>query len=280
MPIDWFTVVAQVINFLILVGLMERFLYKPILHAIDEREKGISNQLAQAAAKKAESQKEHDEFQHKNEAFDQERAGMWQKSTDEVKAERTRLLEKARTEADEWRAKRQEALQSEQRHLNREITQWTQKQVFAIARKTLADLSAEDLEARITAVFVSRLRAISGPTREQFAADLKASSDSVRVRSAFELPPAQRADIQRAINETFSTDVKIQFDTKPDIVSGIELSTKGQKVAWSIADYLAALEKSAGELLPGDSKSERPSRVPPGSKLGNLTAPAALKASS
>ena len=56
MPIDWFTVVAQAVNFLILVWLLKRFLYKPILHAIDEREKGIATQLAEAVAKKAEAQ--------------------------------------------------------------------------------------------------------------------------------------------------------------------------------------------------------------------------------
>ena len=53
----WFTIVAQAINFLILVWLLKRFLYKPILHAIDEREKGIATQLAEAEAKKAEAQK-------------------------------------------------------------------------------------------------------------------------------------------------------------------------------------------------------------------------------
>ncbi len=57
MLIDWFTVVAQAINFLILVWLLKRFLFKPILHAIDEREKGIANQLAQAEAMKAEAKK-------------------------------------------------------------------------------------------------------------------------------------------------------------------------------------------------------------------------------
>ena len=39
MKINWFTVIAQLVNFLILVWLMKRFLYKPILNAIDEREK-------------------------------------------------------------------------------------------------------------------------------------------------------------------------------------------------------------------------------------------------
>ena len=57
MLINWFTVLAQAINFLILVWLLKRFLYKPILHAIDEREKGIATQLAQAEAKEAEAQK-------------------------------------------------------------------------------------------------------------------------------------------------------------------------------------------------------------------------------
>ena len=75
MLIDWFTVGAQALNFLILVWLMKHFLYKPIIHAIDEREKRIAKELADADAKKAEAQKEHDEFQHKNEEFDQQRAG-------------------------------------------------------------------------------------------------------------------------------------------------------------------------------------------------------------
>jgi len=42
MLIDWFTVGAQALNFLILVWLMKRFLYKPVLHAIDEREMRIA----------------------------------------------------------------------------------------------------------------------------------------------------------------------------------------------------------------------------------------------
>ena len=55
MLIDWFTVGAQALNFLILVWLMKRFLYKPILHAIDEREKRVATELANADKKKAEA---------------------------------------------------------------------------------------------------------------------------------------------------------------------------------------------------------------------------------
>ena len=256
MPIDWFTVVAQAINFLILVWLLKRFLYKPILHAIDEREKGIAAQLAEAEAKKAEAQKERDDFQHKNEAFDQERAALLKKATDEANAERQRLLDEARKDADSLRAKRQDALRNEQRNLSQEIIRWTQKEVFAITRKTLADLAATSLEERMGEVFVQRLRALTGAAKEQLAAALKTSTQPARVRSAFDLPPAQRSAIESAVNETFAAEIHIQFETAPELVSGIELSANGQKVAWSIADYLATLEKSAGELLHEDAKPE------------------------
>ena len=252
MLIDWFTVFAQAINFLILVWLLKRFLYKPILRAIDEREKGIAVQLAEAEAKQAEAQKERNAFQNKNEAFEREHAALLKTATDEARAERQRLLDEARKEADALRAKRQEALRNEYRTLSREIAGRTQKEVFAIARKTLADLAATSIEERISEVFVQRLRALDATAKAQLAGALKASTQPARVRSAFDLPAAQRSAIEDAVKKTFAANAQLQFETAPELVSGIELSANGQKVAWSIADYLAALEKSAGELLRED----------------------------
>src|ERR1035441_4382574 len=84
MLIDWFTIGAQALNFLILVWLLKHFLYKPILNAIDAREKRIAKELADAAAKKAEAQKEQDEFQKKNEEFDKQRAAPITTAPDEA----------------------------------------------------------------------------------------------------------------------------------------------------------------------------------------------------
>jgi F-type H+-transporting ATPase subunit b len=264
MLINWFTVIAQAINFLILVWLLKRFLYKPILHAIDQREKGIADQLAEAEAKKAEAQKERDDFQHKNKAFDQDRAALSKKAADEAKAERQRLLGEARKDADALRAKHEDALRTEQRNLSQEIIRRTQREVFAITRKTLADLADTSLEERMTEVFVQRLRALTGTAKDQLAAALKTSTHPARVRSAFDLPSAQRRAIESAVKETLAPDAQIQFETAPELVSGIELSASGQKVAWSIAEYLSTLEKSAGELLREDAKPE----AKPGAKSG------------
>ena len=137
MLIDWFTVAAQVVNFLILVWLLKRFLYRPILDAIDAREKRIAAELADADAKKAEARKERDEFQHKNEAFEQQRAALLSQATEEAKAERQRLLDEARQAADALSAKRMQTLSNDTHNLNQAIRRRTQQEVFAIARKAL-----------------------------------------------------------------------------------------------------------------------------------------------
>jgi len=249
MLIDWFTIGAQVLNFLILVWLMKRFLYKPILNAIDAREKKIAADLADADAKKAEAKKDRDEFQRKNEEFDQQRAGLLKKATEEASIERQRLLDEGRKAAGALSTKRQEALRNDAHNLSRAIARRTQDEVFAIARKALADLAMTSLEERFGEVFTRRLRTMDESTKAALGAALTTAFEPALVRSALVLPADQRAKIQTAINETFSADIQLRFETAPDLVSGIELTTNGQKVAWSIADYLTSLEKGVTELL-------------------------------
>ncbi len=147
-------------------------------------------------------------------------------------------------------------MQSEQINLNQEIIRWTQKQVFAITRKTLTDLAGTSLEDRMCDVFVCRIRALTGAPREQMATAFKSSNHQVSVHSTFDLPPAQKSAIESAVKETFAPEAEVQFETAPELVCGIDLSTNGHKIAWSIADYLSTLEKSAGELLNQDARTE------------------------
>ena len=249
MLLDWFTVAAQALNFLILVWLMKRFLYQPILRAIDAREKKIAGELADAAAQKAEAKKESDEFHHKNEEFDQQRAALLAKATDEANAERKRLLDEARAAADALAAKRQESLLNEAKNLNQAITRKAQDEVFAIARRALTDLSGATLEDRMIGVFTGRLRMLDDAAKSQLGDALKSTKAPALIRSAFDLPDEARETIQNTINETFSADIHLRFETAPDLIGGIELTANGQRISWSIDDYLKSLEAGVSELL-------------------------------
>ncbi len=254
MLIDWFTVFAQVFNFLILVWLMKRFLYKPILHAIDQREERIAKELADAGAEKAQAQKERAKLQQSNEEFDRSRTTLLKQAAEEAKAERLRLIEEARLAADTVGKKRQEALISAAENLNETISRRTKQQVFAIARKTLADMASITLEECIIDVFIRRLDALSKEEKELLANTLKRSTVPLNVRTALDLPSALRHKAENAIKTILACANDVRFTTDAALISGIELSVDGHKVAWSIADYLASIEVSISELL----KSEEP----------------------
>jgi len=256
MLVDWFTAGAQALNFLILVWLMKRFLYKPVRNAIDAREKRIADELADAAKQKAEAQKEREDFQRKNAEFDSQRAELLKQATGKAKTDGERLMEDARKRAEDFSAKSQESLRVDIKSLNQAVGRQTQREVFSIARKALSDLASVSLEESMSGAFTRRLKGMDGPTKSALAQTLKTAPEAAILRSAFDLPAELHATIQNALNETFSADVRIRFVTAPDIISGIELSANGQKVAWSIAEYLAELEKSVEEILQKKNKSE------------------------
>ena len=251
MLIDWFTVIAQLVNFLILVWLLKRFLYRPILDAIDAREKKIELALADADAKQLAARQERDEFKNKNEVFEQQRSALMEQATDEAKTERQRLLGEARQAADALGTKRHETLNSEALSLKQAITRRTQQEVFAIARKALRDLAGSSLEERMVAVFLQRLHDMDEAARANFALALQGTPEPIAVRTAFELPEALRQQIRQETHALFSPDAELplHFEVVPELVSGIELSSNGQKLAWSIADYLVTMEDISTELL-------------------------------
>lgn len=98
-------------------------------------------------------------------------------------------------------------------------------------------------------MFLRRLREMDDKTKDSFAQALKTADEPALLRSAFELPTEQRVAIQKALKEICAAEIHVQFVTAPDLISGIELTTNGKKIAWSIADYLASMEKGVEELF-------------------------------
>lgn len=249
MLIDWFTVGAQALNFVVLVWLMKRFLYQPILQAIAAREQLIATQLATAAEQKAAATAERAEFVQKNQAFEAQRASLLEQACAEVEVERQRLLVAARQAADALSAKHQTALQLAASNLNQAIAQQVQQEVFAIAAKTLADLADSHLEERLVAVFISQLQQLDAATRERLVAACTQGDEPVLLRSALALPAAQQAALQAALDAYCGERVNLQFVTDATLIAGLQLSCAGQCFAWSIADYLQALQQSVDALL-------------------------------
>lgn len=250
MQINWFTVIAQVVNFLVLVWLMKKYLYKPILDAVDEREKKIAAELKDAKSKMAEAKKEQDEFQKKNEVFDQHKKKMMNQATADAETERQKLLDAAKKEAETVKKKMEDTSKELQENMNDQLAKKTQKQVFSIAKKALSELASTTLEEQSVQVFISKIKSISGKDKKQFVDAFHSDSNPVSVNSAFKLSDKEQKSIKAAIADLLGDDGKYEFKTSPKTISGIELTTNGYKLSWSFSAYIDSLEKSMESATP------------------------------
>ena len=244
MLIDWFTVAAQLVNFLILIWLLKRFLYQPVLKALDEREKKIAAELEHAASVEAEAEREKAEWLKKNAGFEKQRQLMLNQATDEVATRRTELLDAARQEYETLHSKLLATLKREQEERREENERRISDEIFALAGKLLTELADESLESRIIDKFCRKLETSGAEITGQLTGEEGTPKQAV-VRSAFPLDQPQREKIGKAVKALLGTETPLSFEISEKSGCGIELCVNGYCLSWRIDAALDALKQSA-----------------------------------
>ena len=157
MLIDWFTVVAQIVNFLILIVLLKVFLYDRIVKAMDAREEKIRERLSAATQREAEAEKQAEALRQKNRFFDEEHEEMLSRLKAEVETRRKELLHEVRQSTADLQKTWREAMYRERESFVQDLRKMAATQVYAIARRAFEDLADADLEERMVDVFIARI---------------------------------------------------------------------------------------------------------------------------
>lgn len=244
MEVNWFTVIAQIVNFLILVWLLKRFLYKPVLDAIDQREEKIAKQLSDAEEKKAEAEKERTLYVQKNITFDNERTAKLEEVREEVSSEKKRLLEEARKESSVLRSKYEETLKQQKQDLKDSVKRKTKEAVFSIASKTLTDLANANLEEQAVDVFIAKIKSLDADSKTKLKNALENADMKVTIKSVFEIPLPIKHELEKRIKEITEQENDFLYQMDPNLISGIEIGTKAYQVSWNIESYLDALKEN------------------------------------
>jgi F-type H+-transporting ATPase subunit b len=260
MLVNWFTTIAQIINFLILVWLLKRFLYGPIVRAMRERESGIASTIEEADRKRESAERQEQEYRQKIAELQQEREHLLREARDEADARRKELIQKAREEADSLEAGWKEAVSRDRNAFLRELKQRAANEVCAACRRSLADLADADLESQMLTVFLQRLRewpalTTSGREGAQESASFRGlttgsgEDGKVTIRSAFEIAPEKRKEIERTLNQRLKKHLPLEYRVSEEVICGIELTVSGHKVSWSLNQYVEELSERMAEAF-------------------------------
>ena len=236
MSIDWITVVAQLVNFLVLVWLLKRFLYRPILDGIDARERQIAERMSQAARVRESAEVAVAEHRAETERLKTAREAALAQARAEAAAERDAILSEAHARVKREQAAREVERVQEARLYTDRLHQKGASALVSLARKALHDLSGETLEERIVARAVSRLGTMTDDLKEAAGDSRKAV-----VTTRAPLSEALRTQIETAIGNTLpGTTVHFAIDEAQS--PGLSLRLGGAQLGWTVDGYFDGLQ--------------------------------------
>ena len=249
MQIDWLTVAAQIVNFLVLVWLLQRFLYRPITNAMARREDRIEERLSDARTRRREAEEEAEDLRKKREDLEASRQELLDEARAEADELRQRLEREIRDEAEQKRRNWTETLEKERADFAREMQRKAGHKVLDIAGRLLAEFSAGGLDDQIAQGFVEKLDDLDADTRKKMTAAADGADGPALVESAAALDTAARRNITRAIHEQFETDIEVEYREAGEILLGLRLNIGEQTVEWSTARHLERLNRELDDLV-------------------------------
>ncbi len=241
MQIDWFTFAAQIANFLVLVWLLKRFLYGPIVHAMTEREERIADRFEEAREKEATAEAEAAEYRQKQEEIESIREKKIKEAEREAEERRRELIEKARAEVDRLETEWKKALRREHDRFQHDLAQRVSRETLALARQGLRELAHADLERQVVRVFIDRLDALDEDRREGFKEAVEAETEDVTIRTAFELDEDQKRSLSETLRDLTGREPSLDVERNEEIGFGIELRAGGRKMSWGLDSYISDL---------------------------------------
>ncbi|SER57163.1 F-type H+-transporting ATPase subunit b [Nitrosomonas sp. Nm51] len=256
MSIDWITVSAQIVNFLILVWLLKRFLYQPVIRAMDHREQRIAAQLNDAQARELKADNKAQEYQAMARELERTRDDILARAYEKAEQQKRQLLDEARREVTETRENWQRQVQQEKEEFLNNMRNQISSTIQNIARKALGDLANAKLEEQMIISLINRLDSLDRQSQALLQKASQQTSEPVRITSTFKLDPAARDRLTHAIHTHFADGIAVEYDESSELLCGITLTAGEGQLSWNLADYIQRLSQDAEKALSPAAHSE------------------------
>lgn len=264
MLIDWFTVAAQALNFIVLMVLLKVFLYNRIVKAMDQREQNIQERLEDARQEREMAEAQKREYEAEQRELAEQRDEILRQARKEAASAREELLDKARKEADDLRQGLNAAVRQETDSFVHTFREQAAALCIELTRRSLAAMGDVSAEEQASTAFRKALENADAETAARLQEAAAEDGYSATVASATELPGSVKSAITRAVHELVGQDIEVDYAVDDELVLGMELRCGGRSLGWTVRDYLDAVSREVRELL----TEEQPTGAPGGSTSG------------
>ena len=246
MELNWSTFVLEVINFLVLVWILKRFLYRPVLDVIAKRRRLVEEELARAKSIEAEANALKQQYAGRLETWEAEKRDAKAQLASEIEQDRVRKLAELATVLEQEKEKSRVADERQQTEKERVLAQQALQQGAAFSSRLLEQAAGPELERRLLDLLIDGLSDLPDEQRRRLIGQWREQSPVVEVCSAFDLATEQRQRLENALRQ-LAKFADIRYRRDESLLAGLSIEVG----AWVMAANLRDELKGFTELLSG-----------------------------
>jgi len=222
--LDWSTFALEIVNFLILVWILKRFLYKPVLDAIGRRKAAIAKTLDDAEQRHAEAQALEEQYRNRLGDWEQEKARLRAAMLEEIEAERARRMGELQTALEQEREKNHAIEESRRKEWQGKAEGEAIAQGAQFAAKLLARAAGPELEAKLIELALQDLAHIPDEQLAALQSACQGAQFKATVTTAFALDAEQRSAIMQALSGATCKELDSEFVQDARLLAGLRAS--------------------------------------------------------
>jgi F-type H+-transporting ATPase subunit b len=245
LELNWSTFLLEIINFLVLIWILKRFLYRPVLDVIARRRAGIEKTLADAKTLQDEAQVLREQYEQRLTRWEDERQEGRAQLQHEIEEERARRMEELQ---DLLAREREKAQVIEQRELAEALRRSQETALTHGARfasRLLGFASGPELETRLLELLLDEIGSLSTERLEALRDGFRKPASDVVITSAFPLADVQRARLTEALTTTLAMEVSPRYEEDPELLAGLCVSIGSWTLGANLRDELKGFAEFA-----------------------------------
>jgi F-type H+-transporting ATPase subunit b len=223
LELSWSTFLLEIINFLVLVWILKRFLYRPVLDVIARRRAGIEKSLSDAKSLQHEAQGLREQYEQRLARWDEERQQKRAELQHQIVEDHQQRMQELQGELARERDKAKVIERRELAAARRHDEETALAHGARFASRLLGFAPGPDVEARLLELLLDELASLPAQRREALRDGIREPASDVLITSAFPLADEQRAQLATALGTTLAMDVSPRFERDPELLAGLRI---------------------------------------------------------
>jgi len=236
--LSWSTLLLEVINFLILIWILKRFLYRPVLAMIEQRRQHIETQTEAARATQQQADSLKAQYEQRLTDWDKEKRQANESLQKELQQERTKRLQQLQQDMDSQREENRHANQQQLAEQDRQYRAEALKLGADFASKLLSAVACVEVHNQLVELSLTQLASLVDSQIQTLRNALVPTPDQIKILTAYALEEDQQQRLTKALQEFCSSPIPVNFIPEPDLIAGLEIELGSSLLRLNIRDQL------------------------------------------